>query len=181
MKLRALQRNEKILLGLILVVLAFLNERTLVTGMQNEQALNETRRAELTKATALAREEKDLFLRRDIASAVAFPPSGELDQAGAASAKVSSFIRELASQESESRFRINRLGTEETQAVKDYSRTPVTLDVEATFPAIGRFLEALEDAPFLAEVDSLEVYRVENDLRLCAAKIRIYSYAVGKP
>jgi len=181
MKLRALQRNEKILLGLVLLTLAFLNERTWMSSLKAEEAAADIRITELKKATADALAEKESFLNRDIAGAVAFPPSAELDHAGNASAKVSSFIRELASQESESRFRIVRLGTEEPQALKEFSRTPVTLDVEASFPAIGNFLEKLEDSPYLAEVESLEVYRVENDLRLCAAKIKIYSYAVGKP
>ncbi|RZA05712.1 MAG: hypothetical protein EOP11_12190 [Proteobacteria bacterium] len=178
MKLRALQRNEKILLGLILVVLAFLNERAIITGMNERGAAAEVRLTELNKAISDAKAEKELFANRDIASVVSFPPTAALDEAGSASAKVSSFIRELASQESESKFRIVRLGTEDALAGAEYARTPVTLDVEATFPAIGHFLEQLEDGPFLAEVDSLEVYRVENDLRMCAAKIRIYSYAV---
>jgi hypothetical protein len=77
-------------------------------------------------------------------------------------------------------FSLTRFATENQTKVGPYTKTSISLEAQATFLTIGRFLETLDDSPLLTEVESIEIKRVSTDLKLCNAKIRIFSY-VAEP
>ena len=49
------------------------------------------------------------------------------------------------------------------------------------FSSIGNFLEELEGSRFLTRVESVQVFRMERELRLCRARITVSSFSWREP
>ena len=77
-------------------------------------------------------------------------------------------------------FSVSKIATSPPTLSQGFRKTLISLDAEATFLSIGTFLENLEDSPLLTEIDSIEIKRQAGDLKLCNAKIKIFSY-VAEP
>lgn len=74
-------------------------------------------------------------------------------------------------------FLLNRLVVEEHKEVSGYSRTLFSLEIETTFIELGKFIEGLENSEFLVDFQSLEISRIEQELKRSKAQIKLYSYA----
>jgi hypothetical protein len=73
-------------------------------------------------------------------------------------------------------FSISKILAEKSKKTGAYTQTLYELETESSFLAIGKFLESLEDSPLLTEVESVEISRIEQEMKRCTAKIRLYGY-----
>ena len=86
-------------------------------------------------------------------------------------------IRKVSSSDSKRDFTVRRItvvGKEEKPT--EYDSTKFEIEVEGPFHAIGNFLEELEGSRFLTRVESVQVSRIEKELRLCRARIFVNSF-----
>jgi hypothetical protein len=75
------------------------------------------------------------------------------------------------------RFSLNRLVVEEHKVINGYSRTLFNLEIESSFIELGKFIESMENSDFLVDFQSVEISRVDRELKLAVAKIKVFSYA----
>lgn len=101
------------------------------------------------------------------------PESSILD----VTSRLGAFISEISNTENNSPFRLVRI-TNEEQAEIDGAITKMSfsLDVETTFMEIGKFVEKLERSPLLTEVRSMQMSRLDDDLRMISVKLKLTSY-----
>jgi len=76
-------------------------------------------------------------------------------------------------------FIMSLIATEPPVRVANYTKTLISVEAEASFLSIGKFLENLENSSLLTEVESIEISRLTNDMKLCDAKIKLLSYKAG--
>lgn len=88
----------------------------------------------------------------------------------------SNIISSLAKGDGQSPFLLSRISVDKATDSKSYLKTSFSVDVEASFMAIGRFLEGLEESTLLMEVDSVSITRMSNELKKCTAKVKFSSY-----
>jgi|GEM_PF-6943287 len=95
--------------------------------------------------------------------------------------RFSSVIMGIFTGSKENEFSIQKLAALQSTSFGGYVQTLYSLDVESNFIAIGKFLENLEDSPLLTEVESIDITRIENEMKQCKASIRLYGYVGGGP
>ena len=71
---------------------------------------------------------------------------------------------------------VSKISAERSLKVGAYTQTLYEVDAESSFLSIGKFLETLEDSPLLTEVDSIEITRIEQEMKRCSAKIKLFGY-----
>lgn len=74
-------------------------------------------------------------------------------------------------------FTVRKIAVEKTEKLPEYDKTKFEVEVEGPFQSVGDFLEDLENSRFLTRVESVQVYRIERELRLCRAKIILNSFS----
>jgi hypothetical protein len=78
-------------------------------------------------------------------------------------------------------FSLTKISSEKQVKATGYTQTLYSIEAEAPFIAIGKFLEKMEDSPLLTEVDSIEISRIGNEMKRCKAKIKLFSYVGAEP
>ena len=78
-------------------------------------------------------------------------------------------------------FTLGKISAAPPTKVDGFFKTAINLEAETTFLSLGSFLETLEDSPLLTEIESIEIKRQVSDLKLCNAKIKLYSYVSEVP
>jgi Tfp pilus assembly protein PilO len=76
-------------------------------------------------------------------------------------------------------FMLNKISAESQEQLMGYAQTLYSIQAEASFISIGKFLETLEDSPLLTEVQSIEIERTGNELKMCKANIKLFNYVSG--
>ena len=99
-----------------------------------------------------------------------------LDQYVLVNDRFSSIITKIVSSSNGHGFTLSKLSLDDQSTESGYKKMLYSLDAEASFIDIGRFLEQLEDAPLLTEVNSVEINRIDNEMKRCRARIKLYSY-----
>lgn len=61
------------------------------------------------------------------------------------------------------------------------NRSRFKLRIESSFVSLGQFLEKLAEKPLLLEVRSVELDRIDGDLKRCEATIEVDGYYKGGP
>jgi hypothetical protein len=93
-------------------------------------------------------------------------------------AGVGGLIRKVsATGEARPDFTVRKIAVEKTEKLPEFDKTKFEVEVEGPFQTIGAFLEELENSRFLTRVESVQVYRIEKELRLCRAKILVSSFS----
>lgn len=176
--MRRLTRNEKILACILPAVAALAHHQFILTPWK-------ARSVEAKGKIALAKSKLETGRRtyEDLKNQIKTPARAAAPQVlvlefDRSNDRFSKLISELTREAQAASLRLKRLSTEKPSTSDAYVKSAITLDVDASFIAIGKFLERLGDLPILAEVDSLEIYRVEGDLRKCSARIKLLSYLV---
>jgi Tfp pilus assembly protein PilO len=85
-------------------------------------------------------------------------------------------IRKVSSSETLRDFTVRRINLEKEEKLPEYDKTKFQIEVEGPFHSIGNFLEELESSRFLTRVESVQVFRIEKELRLCRARIYVNSF-----
>ncbi len=91
--------------------------------------------------------------------------------------KFSSIVDGIISNSNGREFLLSKMLAESQEKVNGYIQTLYKIEAEATFLSIGKFLEKLEDSSLLSEVQSVEIKRSANELRVCNVKINLLSYS----
>ena len=90
--------------------------------------------------------------------------------------RFSSVISSIVNSSKSKAFTLTKLSLEDQSTENGYKKMLYSLDAEASFIEIGKFLEKLEDAPLLTEVSSVEINRIDNEMKRCQAHIKLFSY-----
>ena len=90
--------------------------------------------------------------------------------------RFSKVVMGIVSGSKEGAFTVSKISAERTLKVGSYTQTLYEVDAESSFLSIGKFLETLEDSPLLTEVDSIEITRIEQEMKRCTAKIKLFGY-----
>ena len=93
--------------------------------------------------------------------------------------RFSNVIMGIFSGSKENEFSVQRISALQSTRFEGYTQTLYSLDAESNFIAIGKFLENLEDSPLLTEIESIDISRIDNELKQCRASIRLYGYVGG--
>jgi hypothetical protein len=105
-----------------------------------------------------------------------------LDDYRRVNAGLGNFIRKVSSPSHARRdFSVRKISSQKVEHLPEYDKTRLELEVEGPFQQIGAFLEEIEASHFLARVDSIHIYRMEKELRLCRARILVDNYFWREP
>ena len=149
---------------------------------------NTVRLVELHEKTESARKqiEENRALLANVktrAPASVSPPSieektakGMLERYMNSNDRFSRVIMGIVSGSKEGAFSLSKIAAEKSTKVGSYTQTLYHLETESSFISIGKFLETLENSPLLTEVESIEISRIEQEMKQCKASIRIYGY-----
>ena len=88
----------------------------------------------------------------------------------------SSVVNGIVTSSKGTSFSLSKISSESQVQTIGYTQTLYSVEAEAPFIAIGKFLEKMEDSPLLTEVDSIEISRIGNEMKRCKAKIKLFSY-----
>ncbi len=170
-----LKPSEIALISIILMMLLFIFNFTwktssMIRSLNALQVQVETSRTKLT-------ENKILYTRL-----ISRTPSSEdvkkdfMDQYVLVNDRFSSVITGIVNSSKNKNFSLQKISLDEQTKESGYKKLLYSLDIESSFIEIGKFLEKLEDAPLLTEVTSVEIKRIDNEMKRCLAQIRLYSY-----
>ena len=90
--------------------------------------------------------------------------------------RFSSVVAGIVSNSNHSTFNVNKISAESQSQLYGYSQILYSIEADASFISIGKFLESLEDSSLLTEVSSIEIGRTTSDLRLLKTTIKLFSY-----
>jgi hypothetical protein len=93
--------------------------------------------------------------------------------------RFSNVISTVISNSNNLSFVVNKIATESQAQLMGYAQTLYSIQASASFISIGKFLESLEDSPLLTEVQSIDIERTGNELKMCKANIKLFSYVSG--
>jgi hypothetical protein len=93
--------------------------------------------------------------------------------------RFSSVIMGIFSGSKENDFTVQKITSMQSTKFGGYTQTLYALEADSSFIAIGKFLENLEDSPLLTEIESIDIARIENEMKQCKASIRLYGYVGG--
>lgn len=78
-------------------------------------------------------------------------------------------------------FTVRKISLEKAESLPEFEKNRFELEVEGPFHSIGNFLQELESSRFLTRVESVQVFRIEKELRLCRARILVSSFSWREP
>ncbi len=175
-----LSRNEKFLFGLILLASLVTFHKWVVSPWRLKTAALASRLAETgARIDADRKTYNELFLKAS-PSELKLRSQALIERLERSNDSFSNLVSKLTTETEAVPMELKRMAIGKSVSGTDYLKTPLDLDVEASFPSIGKFLEKLGDLPLLAEVDSIEIYRQENDLKKCSARIKLLGYVVKR-
>jgi len=97
-----------------------------------------------------------------------------------ASKYMSNLLRQLGAEEGRADIHLRQIDIKETTKVNNLYRSSLQLEVESSFLALGRFLASLEKSDLLIEVKSLQLNRIDSELKRCQATIEVQGYFNGE-
>lgn len=100
----------------------------------------------------------------------------EMDKYVLTNDRLSSVINGIVASSRSEALALTKLSLEDQSLESGYKKMLYSVDAEASFIDIGKFLEKLEDAPLLTEIKSININRIDNEMKRCQAHIRLYSY-----
>ena len=170
-----LKKNELVLMSIVVLVLFALfhfswkNSNKMLT-------LNAVRASSMTAKSKLIENQSlyEKLIKREPASQ-GFS-ADYMDQYILANDHFSSAITGIVNSSKSKAFTLIKLSLEDQSSDSGYKKMLYSLDAEASFIEIGKFLEKLEDAPLLTEVTSIEINRIDTEMKRCQAHIKLYSY-----
>ena len=174
MKIR-LKKNETILISLILVILMALfgflwKKSSFVTALNELQLKTDAAKTQVLESRALY----EKLSKREPAGVGATKEF--LDQYVLLNDHFSSVITGIVNSSKGKEFTLTKLSLDDQSSEAGYKKMLYSIDAEASFIDIGKFLEKLEDAPLLTEVSSVEINRIDTEMKRCRAHIKLYSY-----
>jgi hypothetical protein len=159
-----------IILCLFVVFNMFWKNSPMNTGLKNVQSRIEASKKKLAEDQALFDKLSKISSPTDSAN------SADLDQYVLLNDRFSSVISGIVRNSKTKSFALTKLVMEDESLESGYKKVLYSLDAEASFIEIGKFLEKLEDASLLTEVSSVEINRIDEEMKRCLAHIRLYSY-----
>lgn len=170
-----ISKNESIMISLTLVTFIFLFGILWKSSSMNANLESIRAKAIISKQKLADNEALIAKLNQRTPASLA-GNSEILDRYVLANDHFSSVITGIVSNAKGDAFKLSKLTLEEQATDNGYKKMLYALDAEASFVEIGKFLENLEDAPLLTEVQSIVINRIDNEMKRCQAHIKLYSY-----
>lgn len=171
--LKRLNQRERTLAAAVVVVFAllagkfFIFDELLLAYDAHSQAV--AKEAELAKSRAML---TDLDSARPVSLRKSPLWTYRRENSG-----LGNLIRKVSSSDSKRDFTVRRISMDKEEKLPEYDKTRFEIEVEGPFHSIGNFLEELESSRFLTRVESVQVFRIEKELRLCRARIFVSSFS----
>lgn len=174
-----LKFSESVLLSLVIVGGAFLFQRFWV--LPNSQRLVELQEKAKVSQAKIEEMKTQLNTVKVKAPATEEVKTAQslLDRYISTNEKFSSMIMGIFTGSKEREFTISKIIAEKSEQVGLYTQTLYQIDAESSFIAIGKFLEGLEDSALLTEVESINITKIEDEMKRCKASIRLFGYVGG--
>ena len=174
-----LKWSESILISLMALVMMFLFQRYWLIPNSQKLVEIQTKTIETKKKIEEAQNLLSNFKTRMPASVEVKNAQSLLDRYITSNDRFSKVITGIFAGSKDGSFSISKISTERSTQVGAYTQTLYQLEAESSFIAIGKFLETLEDSPLLTEVESIDISRIESEMKRCKASIRLYGYVGG--
>ncbi len=85
-------------------------------------------------------------------------------------------VKALSGDDTPDLFTIKSLKVDNEEPFSEYNKVLFTLELDAPFLHVGKFLEKLEQSDLLTELVDIEATRIDPELKRCSVKLSIYSY-----
>lgn len=87
-------------------------------------------------------------------------------------------LRQLGARDTykDSNLNLRSINIKETAKISNFSRSTFQLEIESSFIELGRYLASLEASDLLVEVQSVKLFRIDNELKRCIANIEVHGY-----
>lgn len=89
---------------------------------------------------------------------------------------MSNLLRKLGADEEDNGLFLKDITIENNNKENNFYRSAMKVQVESTFVALGNFLGKLSDSETLIDVKSVELNRIDSDLKRCTATIQLQGY-----
>ncbi len=76
---------------------------------------------------------------------------------------------------------VRKVASEKQEFSNDYEKTTLQMEIDTPFNSLGRLLEEIEESKILARVEKIQIMRIENELRLCRARVLLNTYSWRNP
>jgi hypothetical protein len=76
---------------------------------------------------------------------------------------------------------VRKVASEKQELIQDYEKTTLQLEIDTPFNSLGRLLEEIERSKLLTRVEKIQIMRIENELRLCRARVFLNAYSWRNP
>jgi hypothetical protein len=176
---RKLKWTESLLISLFSVVALMAFERFWQKPHSKERKELEAKVASTRKSIEEAKKVLDDLKSRAPASQDNQTTQSLFHRYLSANDRFSSVVMGIFSGSKEYDFAVQKISALQSNRFEGYTQTLYSLEAESNFIAIGKFLENLEDSPLLTEIESIDISRIENELKQCKASIRLYGYVGG--
>jgi hypothetical protein len=76
---------------------------------------------------------------------------------------------------------VRRIASEKQEITPDFEKTTLQMEIDTPFNSLGKLLEEIEGSKLLTRVEKIQIIRIENELRLCRARIMLNAYSWRNP
>lgn len=94
---------------------------------------------------------------------------------------LSNLLDNLGANTPEHQIQLKSIDVQSHDKANGMNRSRFKLQIESSFVSLGQFLEKLAEKPLLLEVKSVELDRIDGDLKRCQATIEVDGYYKGGP
>jgi hypothetical protein len=119
----------------------------------------------------------DALSKKANADPVEQAADAQMDRVREMNSNFANIVRELSGGDTPDLFTIKSLNLAKEEKMADYSKVLFNLELEAPFLSVGQFLERLEKSDLLTEVVSVDISRVQPEMKRCTIRLSLYSYA----
>lgn len=89
---------------------------------------------------------------------------------------MSNLLRKLGADQEDHGLNLKNISIEDHKKENNFYKSSMKVEVEASFVALGNFLGKLSDSETLIDVKSVELNRIDTDLKRCTATIVLHGY-----
>lgn len=76
---------------------------------------------------------------------------------------------------------VRRIASEKQEITSDFEKTTLQMEIDTPFNSLGKLLEEIEGSKLLTRVEKIQIMRIENELRLCRARIILNTFSWRNP
>ncbi len=95
---------------------------------------------------------------------------------------LASFMKTLGSVDARREdITVRRIASKKQELSADFEKTTLQMKIDTPFNSLGKLLEEIEASKLLTRVEKIRIMRIENELRLCRARMMLNAYSWRNP